>query len=963
MNRLLEFFDNMNELVYVLDIEDHSLVYVNKKGLAILGLSSMEEASGKMCYELLQNSSLPCTTCNPEELKTGYFKEYRYYNPVLDRYLMMKETILEEDGRKYRLEIAIDIGVQVQRGNMAGRYQNLEAIINEGLRVALQEKKPSGTLAVLLEYLGKALNGERTYIFEKNEKGGDDNTYEWTAKGVMPEKENLQDLPPSVCESWYKSFSAGRHIMIEDLEDIRFTNPVQYEVLKNQKIHSLVVVPLYDNEKTIGFFGVDNPPGKSMEYASNMLQITAHFIVSCLKQRNLVKRLEERSYDIFKSLNVDYAGIFEINFDTDKCEVYKKIEQPWGSMDLNLEFCKSYEKAMENYISLYVSEWDQENLRTVTEKSYVIEQLKTKKKYYMRYQVKENAQNAENFEVHFASMGNDSHKVILAFRNVDSVVKEEEQYKLETRQNVEDILAGSRTGMWSLELEEGCSPRMYADRTMRMLLGVEENIGPEECYQSWFSNIDPEYTDLVQESVKEILESGRSETVYPWNHPKLGKIYIRCGGVPDSSFSKKGVCLKGYHQDITETMVTRQKQEKAILEALDKAQRANSAKSEFLSHMSHDIRTPINGILGMLTISEKNPYDMERQRECRAKIKISAEHLLSLINDVLEISKLERGEISLQEESFDLCDLLESCMTITSPRASEMGINLEMKPLHIQHRKLLGSPLHIRQILINIMGNAIKYNREKGSVWILAEEISSEKDMAQYRFVVQDTGIGIGEEFQKNIFEPFTQENHDARTEYRGTGLGMSITKKLVDQMGGTIQLESQIGIGSTFTVCLPIRIDTEIELKEEPAVMEVAGDISGMNILLVDDNEINCEIVQYILEDAGASVAIAGDGLEAVETFEKSPCGSFDCILMDLMMPVMDGMEASKTIRSLERSDAKRIPIIALSANAFEEDAKAAKAAGMNEHLAKPVDIEKMLKTISYLVKAAEEKVPGGRC
>ncbi len=952
MNRFLEFFDNMNELVYVLDIADHSLVYVNKKGLEILGLSSMEEAAGRMCYELLQNSSLPCTTCNPEELKPGYFKEYRYYNPVLDRHLMMKETVLEENGRKYRLELAIDVSGQVQRETMEGRYQNLEAIINEGLRVALQEKKPSGTLAVLLEYLGNALNGERTYIFEKNAKGGDDNTYEWTAKGIMPERENLQDLPSEVCESWYRSFRAGRHIMIEDLEDIRTTNPMQYEVLKNQKIHSLVVVPLYDNDKVIGFFGVDNPPGKAMEYASDMLQITAHFIVSSLKQRNLLKRLEERSYDIFKSLNVDYVGIFEIDFNTDKCEVYKKIEHSRGTMNPNLEFCRSYQSAIENYISLYVSEWDQEALRTVTKKDYVLEQLKTKKKFYMRYHVKENPQNVENFEIHFASMGNDLNKVILAFRNVDSVVKEEEQYKLETRRNVEDILEGSRTGMWTIELEESCRPRMYADRTMRMLLGVEENIGPEECYQHWLSNIDPEYTNLVQETVEEILKRGRSEAVYPWNHPLLGKIYVRCGGVPDGRFSKKGACLKGYHQDITETMVTRQKQEKAILEALEKAQRASSAKSEFLSHMSHDIRTPINGILGMLSISEKNPRDMERQRECRAKIRISAEHLLSLINDVLEISKLESGELSLMEESFDLYDLLDNCMTIISPRAVEMGITLEMKPLDIRHRKLVGSPLHIRQILINLIGNAIKYNRKNGSVWVYAEELSFENDIAQYRFVVEDTGIGIGEEFQKYIFEPFTQEHHDARTEYHGTGLGMSITRKLVDQMGGTIGLESQIGKGSTFTVCIPIRMD--MDTKEEPAIMEESADISGMQVLLVDDNEINCEIVQYMLEDAGASVVIAGNGLEAVEAFEKSSYGAFDCILMDLMMPVMDGMEASRKIRSLERSDAKSIPIIALSANAFEEDARAAKEAGMNEHLAKPVDIEKMIKTISYLVKAA---------
>ena len=263
--------------------------------------------------------------------------------------------------------------------------QNLEAIINEGLRVALLEETPDQSLQVLLEHLGKALNGERTYIFEQNESGGDDNTYEWVADGVEPELENLQNVPPEVCASWYRNFSVGGHIVIQNVEDIRSSEPLQYENLKRQGIRSLVVVPLYDGKQIIGFYGVDNPPVKSLEYASNMLQTAAYFIVSSLKRRNLFRELQKRSY-------------------------------------------------------------------------------------------------------------------------------------LEGRQSLEGILEGARTGIWTIELEEGCPPRMYADRTMRILLGVPEDIGPEACYRHWFARIESDYVEMVREAVQEILRTGRYEVILSLIH-------------------------------------------------------------------------------------------------------------------------------------------------------------------------------------------------------------------------------------------------------------------------------------------------------------------------------------------------------------------------------------------------------------------------------------------------------------
>ena len=828
--------------------------------------------------------------------------------------------------------------------------QNLENVINEGLRAALLAETPDQSLDVLLQHLGMALDGERTYIFEQNASGCDDNTYEWVADGVEPEKEHLQNLPQEVCASWYRNFSIGRHIVIENLEDIRETDPLQYENLKRQSIRSLVVVPLYNGEKIIGFYGVDNPPAKSLEYASNMLQTAAYFIVSCLKQRNLFRELQKRSYNVLQALSVDYLGIFQVNFDTDECEVYRNSEKM--DMDWGAGFADGYQAAVGQYISRCVAPRDQKKLTAVTKKEYVLSQLRTKKKFYVRYQVNDNVYGLKHMEIHFSATEKEEEEnsAIFALRDVNAVVEQEEKYKLEARQNLEDILEGARTGIWTIELEEGCQPRMYTNRVMRMLLGVSDEIEPEECYRHWFENIEPDYVEMVQEAVREIVETGRSEVIYPWKHPELGRIYVRCGGVPDKTFKKPGVCLNGYHQDITETMVAKGKQEQAIMELLEKVRRANSAKSEFLSHMSHDLRTPINGILGMLSIIEKSQDDPERQRDCRNKIRVSTEHLLSLVNDVLQFSKMDSGRTTEEEESFALRDILENSIALLDERAKERGIRLTLEEIDIQHGRVIGNPLYLQQILMNIIDNAIKYNHPQGAVFVQAKEMSCRGDTAEYQFVVEDTGIGIGEEFKKHIFEPFTQEHKSARTHYNGVGLGMSIVKQLVDQMKGHIEVESQIGSGSMFRITLPMQIDGVRDAQAVDEGQNETGTIDGMRVLLVEDNEINCEIIEFMLKDAGAEVVTANDGKEAVDTFAASAPETFDCVLMDLMMPVMSGYEAARVIRAMDRADAKTVPIIALSANAFDEDVAMAKDAGMNEHLAKPVDMGKMFRVMNRL-------------
>lgn len=400
-----------------------------------------------------------------------------------------------------------------------------------------------------------------------------------------------------------------------------------------------------------------------------------------------------------------------------------------------------------------------------------------------------------------------------------------------------------------------------------------------------------------------------------------------------------------------------EKKNRELQVAIQDAEKANQAKTEFLSHMSHDIRTPINGIMGMLNIAEKNPEDMARQSDCREKIKTSAEHLLSLINDVLDISKLESGNVEFDREIFNLNELLYNCSVIVGGQATERNVELITnfgRPEGLPHEYFMGSPLHIKQILINIAGNAVKYNKTEGRVSFKCHEISEENGIARVCFEISDTGIGMSGEYLKHIFEPFTQEKGGMRTKYQGTGLGMTITKKLVDKMGGTIQIESELDHGSVFTVVLPLEIATPPELHEEDR-KEKRLDTEGKQVLLVEDNELNQEIAQYMLAENGVEVTTASNGQEAVEKFLKAEPNFYQIIFMDVMMPVMNGYEATKTIRKLDRPDAAEIPIIAMTANAFAEDVKAAMDAGMNEHITKPLEPEVINRVLMHWLTEEE--------
>ena len=387
---------------------------------------------------------------------------------------------------------------------------------------------------------------------------------------------------------------------------------------------------------------------------------------------------------------------------------------------------------------------------------------------------------------------------------------------------------------------------------------------------------------------------------------------------------------------------------------------ANNVKTDFLRRMSHDIRTPINGIRGMLDIADYYADDLQKQQECRDKVREASGYLLELVNNILDMSKLESGEIVWKDEPFDLRQALREITSITKLQAAERNIDFSVVEDNVVHAKLIGSTVLLKRICFNLIGNALKYNKENGWLRVSCNEISFDGESGEYEFVCADSGIGMSEEFQKRMYEPFAQEDPSFKNSYGGSGLGLAIVKKLVDALDGTIDVQSTRGVGTTFTVRLRFKADKEAANGNADTAKEIASatekaagaaqdkkPLAGVKILLAEDNELNLEIARFMLTTAGAQVDEVYNGRAALDTYLASEEGYYDVLLMDVMMPVMDGITATKLIRASKRKDASVLPIFAMTANAFSEDIVRVREAGMNEHCPKPLNRVKLIATI----------------
>ncbi len=683
-------------------------------------------------------------------------------------------------------------------------------------------------------------------------------------------------------------------------------------------------------------------------------------------EREKFKEETKEQLDIFDNLARNFLNVFWINLEDGTAKILKLDGFIAKGIDKKNNQFFAYPAILKQYVNDRVHPDDKEMLY----QAICIENLRTV--FAKENELVGNYRILVDGKVHYfqynLSKMKDKDYIICGFQNIDSIIEEEKEREQEHQKYLEEQVAifnnltRNFRNVYLIDLNKGMAKLLKISEDYDFSNYSEINNGDFDythILKKWIvSSVYPEdstkvYNALNLQHLKAVFNS-ENQLVGNYRSYEKGVLHNYQYNISKLDDSDKLICGFQIIDEIIEEHLAQEKihrekdeaYQKELLMLNEEANRANQAKTEFLLRMSHDIRTPLNGIMGMLEIAEKFPNDIDKQTDCRTKVKASAKILLELINEVLDMSKLNSGEIVLEEVSFNLKDIALDVYTTINKQAEERDIEIVQQDCKSTPYLLIGSPTHFKRIMMNIMGNAIKYNTEHGKIFITCREINRNDTTSFIEFKCRDTGVGMSEEFVQHIFEPFAQENTTARSKYGGTGLGMAITKSLVDAMGGTISVESVKGEGSTFTVILPFKIDHQ-QCHEGCVVDETNCSINGLNILLAEDNDLNMEIARFLLEEEGAHVQEAWNGQEAVDIFKASEPNTFDLILMDVMMPIMDGYQATQTIRSLNREDAKKIPIIAMTANAFAEDKLLAKQNGMNEHISKPLKSKEIILTI----------------
>ena len=846
---------------------------------------------------------------------------------------------------------------------------------------ASDEKEVKDCIPALLQYTGEYTDADRVYIFELLSEKQDyySNTFEWCREGIIPQIDNLIRISADSMPVWHEKFLCGETIIIHDLEKIRETMPSEYDILKVQDIHSLLVLPLFANTQLSGFIGLDNPelvnPGVFISLLSNAgghlastLNNLRMFRMLEEKQKTLESNLEElqKEKHILEALCVDYTSFYLCDLANDTLEMIKQsIHSNWAEIDEMPELKSSYTSGIRYYYDHYVIWESAPDFLQKMERHALIEYLRNHKRFAYRYQSVKNHAGHEYFELQVIRLetGNrDDYKIIMGFRYIDDIVQEDMKKKQQMEETMADLKMNN-------EIISAISKMYWIIYRMDLLHDTYEEISSKESMHRLTGRsgkISVQFTKArekivapeFQERMREFLDASTLAERLK-NREEVSTEYRAITGVwHQARFIVK---LRNEAGEVTNVLyVTRDINDQKISElesreelrrTAQEAEKANLAKTDFLRRMSHDIRTPINGIQGCVNIADRYPDDMKLQQEARTRIRTASGYLLNLVNDVLDMNKLESGNIQLERKHFNLLELLHNTNEITRMQANEAGVNYYVEDGEIIHTQLIGSPVHFQQTLMNIGSNAVKYNHDGGSVTVTCREVSYTDTIAEYELTCTDTGISMSEEFQKRAFEPFAQEGQLARTKYAGTGLGLAIARKLTELQEGTLFFESIQGKGTKFILHISFEISAEEQKKKFHMYQNCS--VEGIQVLLVEDNELNMEIAEFLLKEEKMIVTKAWNGREAVEIFENSEPGYFDVILMDLMMPQMGGLEATRRIRKMDREDAESIPIFAMTANAFLDDIAQSKAAGMNEHFSKPLQMEKVIDTIRFYCTA----------
>ena len=840
---------------------------------------------------------------------------------------------------------------------------------------AKTEKELDQIFPSLIRAIGEYTLSDRCYIFEWTSESRQSlrMTYEWCEDGVRATIHEMQEVFLNMIPNLKKYFDQGKPVVSHNLEKDREFMQQEYQLFLDQNIESLIVIPIFSNNILNGFIGIDNPEQSTSDMSLKLLSAVGGHIGSLKQNLHMLAQLEEKQRElqnsfeelekekrILDTLCIDYTSVYY-------CDLIKDIIYPIKQEKSTNAFITEkyltqqqhrYTYRIQYYFEHFVIHESAMDFIEKLSPAYLKEQLSDQDRIVYRFRTIPNLAGQEHFEVQIVRLkGQDGFKVVMGYRYIDDILQEQErqQTKLEkalTQANLNNEIISSISKIYCLiyrmDLKAGTYEEVSAGQEMHYLTGKHGNT--MEVFQDVIETI---VSEKHQDAMKQFLDiSTLNQRLM--NTESVG---IEYQAKNKFWYLARFIVKKRDEQGIVTHVlylvreINKQKQieleyQEKVLAAAEDAKRANIAKTDFLRRMSHDIRTPINGILGMVNIAEHYPNDLKKQMECRNKVKEAAGFLLDLVSSILDMNKLESGEIILEHKEFDLLEILQETNHIIGMTAQEKNIVLDIDDKDLRHQYLIGSPLHLRQILQNISGNAVKYNKKGGAINIVCRENQINDDWISLEFICTDTGKGISKEFLEHVFEPFAQENTQARSTYMGSGLGLAIVKQLVELMGGEIKIESNLGVGTKVMVFLPFEIDHNYHKEDKKRVENIENKLCDLKVLLVEDNEINIEIARFMLERFGMKITEAHNGKEAMEVFQSSKENYFDMIFMDIMMPVMDGLEATRQIRKLNREDAKKIPIIAMTANAFSDDAQLSKEAGMDEHLVKPLD-EKLMKKV----------------
>lgn len=850
--------------------------------------------------------------------------------------------------------------------------EQTQAILLSLINIERTERQPEMHEAIqkLLQQIGEYSHADRTFIFDKS---GDVycNAAEWCANDVTPQIDNLQDIASRDMPYWIEKFEKLESVIIPDLEAVKEIMPAEYEILKAQDIHSEIAAPIYYKTQLSGFIGIDNPADQPQLFLQ-LLQLVGGHLGSMREHHHMLELLEQKQHTLEKSLQElereqqvlsvlasDYTSVFRIDLIRNTAEIVK-IKSFANALEANPNKhaeTQNYTAFVHSYAEHFLTGENRKKFLERFESVTLMAALRSAESVQYRFQSIPNGAGQEYFEVKITRIYEDalSFTAIVGFRHIDNLVHEERKHQKELEAALEaetlnnQIISGISkiySSIYRIDLAKDYYEEVSSDTKFHRLTG-RAGKASEKLYELCNRLVASEYKARVQRffDLSTLPKRMHSEDTIAFEYlAEDGNWHL--ARFIATKWDEAGNVTQVLY--VTTLISDQKRREQYWILIAEEANKANAAKSEFLSRMSHDIRTPMNAIMGLISIAKHHPDDLAKLQDCLEKIGSAGQTLQQLVNDVLDFNQIESGKLKIRPQETRLSEICGSIMETLGGAAENKKLTFTYEPQDITYDTIVADPLRLNQVYTNLLSNAIKYTPEGGKVRFAVKETVLPEKKVRLTAVIEDTGIGMSEDFMKEMYTEFARAVDTRVNKERGSGLGLAIVKQIVDLMHGRIQAESKLGHGTKFTVTVDVPYLENHEAEHDAAAdRNSCMQCEGKHILMAEDNDLNYEIAAELLEAHGIRSTRAENGAVCVEKFQKSKPGTYDAILMDMQMPVMDGPEAAKAIRALARPDAQTIPILAVTANAYHEDIEKCLAAGMNAHLSKPLDIHQIIQTM----------------